>query len=51
MHRFLERVWKVSTGALSVDPAAYDDETRRMVHKTVRKVTSDIVELRLNTAI
>jgi leucyl-tRNA synthetase len=51
VHRFLERVWKVATGPLTIAPAAYDDETRRMVHKTVRKVSSDIEELRLNTAI
>jgi leucyl-tRNA synthetase len=49
--RFLERVWNVATGPLSSSPSAYDDETRRMVHKTVRKVTLDIEGLRLNTAI
>jgi leucyl-tRNA synthetase len=51
VRRFLERTWNVSTGRLSAKAAAYDDETRRMVHKTVRKVTLDIEELRFNTAI
>ena len=25
------------------DPAAYDEETRRQVHKTIKKVSGDIV--------
>jgi len=49
--RFLERVWNVVTGPLSTDPAAYDDATLRLVHKTVRKVTLDIEALHFNTAI
>jgi leucyl-tRNA synthetase len=49
--RFLERTWNVVTGPLSTDPAAYDHETRRLVHKTIRKVTLDIESLRFNTAI
>jgi leucyl-tRNA synthetase len=51
VRRFLERTWNVATGRLSAKAAAYDDETRRMVHKTVRKVTLDIEGLRFNTAI
>ena len=51
VRRFLDRVWNVATGALSDDPAAYDVETRRLVHKTVKKVTEDIEALRFNTAI
>jgi leucyl-tRNA synthetase len=49
--RFLDRVWNVATGPTSTDPAAYDDATRRLVHKTVKKVGGDIESLRLNTAI
>src|SRR5262249_51179779 len=48
---FLDRVWNATTGALSDDPAAYDVETRRLVHKTVKKVGEDIEALRFNTAI
>jgi leucyl-tRNA synthetase len=49
--RFLDRVWNVSTGPLTKDPAAYDEATRRLVHKTIKKVTHDIETLRLNTAV
>jgi leucyl-tRNA synthetase len=51
VNRFLERVWNVVTGPLSTDPEAYDEGTRRLVHKTIRKVTLDIEALRFNTAI
>jgi leucyl-tRNA synthetase len=49
--RFLERVWNVATGTITKDPAEYDDATRRLVHKTIQKVTHDIEALRLNTAV
>lgn len=49
--RFIDRVWNVATGKLSRDPAAYDLETRRLVHKTIQKVTSDIEHMRFNTSI
>jgi leucyl-tRNA synthetase len=51
VRRFLERVWNLGTGPLATDPDAYDDATRRLVHKTIRKVTMDIEALHLNTAI
>ncbi|HZU81644.1 MAG TPA: class I tRNA ligase family protein, partial [Polyangiaceae bacterium] len=51
VRRFLDRVWNVATGPLTGDPADYDPETRRLVHKTVQKVTLDIEALRFNTAI
>ncbi len=49
--RFLERTWNLGTGPLTHAPAAYDEATRRLVHKTIRKVTLDIEALRFNTAI
>jgi leucyl-tRNA synthetase len=49
--RFLDRVWNAATGPTTTEPAAYDDATRRLVHKTVQKVTQDIEALRFNTAI
>ena len=49
--RFLERAWNVVTGPLTTDPAAYDAATRKRVHKTIQKVTSDIESLRFNTSI
>jgi leucyl-tRNA synthetase len=51
VRRFLDRAWNVATGPLSDDSGAYDDETRRLVHKTIQKVTRDIESLRFNTAI
>ena len=49
--RFLDRVWNVGTGPTSTDPADYDEATRRLVHKTIQKVTRDIEAMRFNTAI
>jgi leucyl-tRNA synthetase len=49
--RFLERTWNLAHGPLSDAPEAYDDATKRLVHKTIRKVTHDIEALHLNTAI
>ena len=49
--RFLDRAWNVSTGATTADPAAYDEATRKLVHKTIKKVGADIEALKLNTAI
>jgi|CZKU01.1.fsa_nt_gi leucyl-tRNA synthetase len=49
--RFLERAWNVATGTVTDAPEAYDDATRRLVHKTIRKVTLDIEALHFNTAI
>ncbi|WP_394820471.1 leucine--tRNA ligase [Pendulispora albinea] len=54
VRRFLERTWNVCTGAaapLSRDPADYALETKRQVHKTIKKVSEDIESLRFNTAI
>jgi leucyl-tRNA synthetase len=51
VRRFLDRVWNVTTGALTDDPKAYDDATKRLVHKTVKKVGEDIEALHFNTAI
>jgi leucyl-tRNA synthetase len=49
--RFLERTWNLATGPLTDAPEAYDDATKRLVHKTIRKVTHDIEALHFNTAI
>jgi len=51
VRRFLDRLWNVCAGAVTDDPAAYDDATRRLVHKTIRKVTDDIEHMRFNTAV
>jgi leucyl-tRNA synthetase len=46
--RFLDRVFTSLTGPIGGD---YDLETKRLVHKTIEKVTKDIENLRFNTAI
>jgi leucyl-tRNA synthetase len=50
--RFLDRVWQFMTTAtvpsMRGDPAG---EARRLLHQTIQRVTSDIVELKYNTAI
>jgi leucyl-tRNA synthetase len=48
VRRFLERVMAVATGELG---NAMDKDTQKLVHKTIRKVTSDIEHLHFNTAI
>jgi leucyl-tRNA synthetase len=48
VRRFLERVHAVGSGELG---DAMDKETEKLVHKTIRKVTSDIENLRFNTAV
>ena len=51
VRRFLERTWNLSTGPRTGDPLAYDEATRRLVHRTIAKVTRDIEAMRFNTAI
>jgi leucyl-tRNA synthetase len=48
VRRFLDRLWNVATGPTGGE---YDLETKRLVHKTIKKVGSDIETLRLNTAV
>ncbi len=51
VRRFLDRVWNVCMGTVSDDASGYDLATRRLVHKTIKKVTEDIEALHFNTAI
>jgi leucyl-tRNA synthetase len=48
VRRFLDRVHAVATKPLS---DTLDAETRKLLHKTVKKVTEDVEALRYNTAI
>jgi leucyl-tRNA synthetase len=48
VRRFLDRVHAVGTAELG---DAMDKETEKLVHKTIRKVTTDIENLRFNTAV
>ncbi len=52
VRRFLDRVFAaLATSPITDAPEAYDLETQRAVHKTVKKVTRDIDAMRFNTAI
>jgi leucyl-tRNA synthetase len=55
VHRFLQRLWRLiideETGDLRVDDVPADDETRRVLHRTIDSVRTDMTNLRFNTAI
>jgi len=55
MFRFLQRVWRnlvdEETGEVRVGGGAADDETRRLLHRTIAAVGADMNGLRFNTAI
>jgi len=57
VHRFLQRVWRLvvdpETGRVhaSVQDAPADEDTLRILHQTIRKVTDDIDKFAFNTAI
>lgn len=47
--RFLERIWSLQD--MLVDGDEYREQTRSLMHKTIKKVTNDIESLKFNTAI
>jgi len=53
--RFLQRVWRVvvdeQTGATRVDGTPADEQTHRLLHRTIAGVREDMEGLRFNTAI
>jgi len=55
VHRFLQRLWRnmidEDTGALRVLSEPADDETNRVVHRTIAAVREELDHLRFNTAI
>ena len=55
VHRFLQRLWRnivdEDTGAVRVTDAPADDETRRMLHRTIAAVRDDMSGMSFNTAI
>ncbi len=54
MSRFLLAVWRrfiAEDGSLKVTDAPAEDSLRRLLHRTIRKVTGDMQGLRFNTAI
>ncbi len=55
VHRFLQRFWRNAvdeeTGAIRVSDASADEETRRILHRTIDAVRADMGKLQFNTAI
>jgi len=55
MYRFVQRLWRnlvdEETGALRTDLPALDDETDRVLHRTIDGVRADMDAMRFNTAI
>ena len=55
VHRFLQRVWRLmvdeETGDLRVSDAPLDDESRRVLHRTIESVHEGMETLRFNTSI
>ena len=49
IHRFLEKVWTVSEKPLSGEKAS--SELTKLLHKTIKKVSTDTASLNFNTAI
>jgi leucyl-tRNA synthetase len=55
VHRFLQRLWRnlvdEDTGELHVSDGAADDDTRRLLHRTIDAVRADMEGMSFNTAI
>jgi leucyl-tRNA synthetase len=55
MYRFLQRLWRTMvderTGVTIVADTPADDETRRLLHRTIDMVRTEMENLRFNTAI
>jgi leucyl-tRNA synthetase len=55
VHRFLQRLWRnlidEDTGELRVRDTPADDETRRVLHRTIDAVRADMESMSFNTAI
>ena len=55
VHRFLQRLWRnvidEDTGVVVVVDAPADDETRRLLHRTIAAVRDDMATLGFNTAV
>ncbi len=49
VHRFLQKVWRLGTKPVSDEPLP--EELRKLLHKSIRKITADTETLNFNTAI
>ncbi|MBW2731236.1 MAG: leucine--tRNA ligase [Deltaproteobacteria bacterium] len=55
VHRFLRRIWRnfyqEEGEALLVSEGPADKDTKRLLHKTIKRVTDDLERMRFNTAL
>jgi len=54
MSRFLHTLWRrlvADDGSLKINDGPFDDSLRRLLHKTIKRVTENMDNLRFNTAI
>jgi leucyl-tRNA synthetase len=52
VHRFLNKFWRtVVDGQSSVKDVAIDEETNRLLHQSIKKITQNVDTFRFNTAI
>ncbi len=51
LRRFLEKVWKLQSKTNPEKSGSKNTKLESLVHKTIKKVTEDVAELKFNTAI
>lgn len=51
IYRFFEKVWKMQYKVSSIKYQVSDKKLESLVHKTIKKVSNDIEEMKFNTAI
>lgn len=51
LRRFLEKIWRISRSVSNKKQEAEKKEIESLLHRTIKKVTEDILELKFNTAI
>jgi len=49
--RFLERLWRLADSLIKEKPKRTGEKEKRIIHKTIKKVTEDISNFSFNTAI
>ena len=51
-YRFLQKVWRLFTENLNnFDSNTSDDQTLKLLHQTIKKITADLSNLRFNTSV
>ena len=51
-YRFLNKVWRIfNNNSLKIEDNVSDQNTTKLLHKTIKKVTNDLENLKFNTAV